>query len=412
MKIVFSRLLFLSLASLVSACAGRAAKPTTPAPEGRVVEMETLRIVAKHDEAGTYTFESYDAEDLFLRANTHLDAGRCVEAVALYDKLVAEFPSNGYVSAALYNAGLCLAHDARHEDALGRFEKLVSELPTSPDVKHASFQAGHLNVTLQRWDAALANADALLSRTDLETGERLEAMVTRAQACLGKSDLPEARHQATQAISFYRTHPAEQFPDAYFISAAAFVLAETTRLQGESMAFPDTNQDEQRAVLLKRAQLLLDAQREYFDAIRYTDAHWASAAGHRIGSMYDTLWHDLMGAPVPSTLSPGAKELYPQEMAKLIKPLLRHAIRYWELTLMMVERTGVRSEWADKTRADLERTRALMLEQPAGVGGLPAPSTSTPSSAAPAPAPSGPAPGAPATAAPTLASPPVSSATP
>ncbi len=377
MSIVFSRLLFLSLVSLGAACAGRTAKPTTPL-EGRVVQMETLRIVAKHDETGTYTFESYDAEDLFLRANVELDAGRCLEAVALYDKLAAEFPSNGYVSASLYNAGLCLAHDARHEDALGRFEKLVSELPTSPDVKHASFQAGHLNVTLKRWDAALSNADALLSRTDLEIGERLEAMVTRAQACLGKNDLPEARHQATQAISFYRTHAVQQFPDAYFISAAAFVLAETTRLQGESMAFPDTNQDEQRAVLVKRAQLLLDAQREYFDAIRYTDPSWASAAGHRIGGMYDKLWHDLMAAPVPQALSSGAKELYPQEMAKLIKPLLRHAIRYWELTLMMVERTGVRSEWADKTRDDLERTRTLMLEQPAGAGGLPTPPAAAP----------------------------------
>jgi hypothetical protein len=137
------------------------------------------------------------------------------------------------------------------------------------------------------------------------------------------------------------------------------------------MAFPDTNQDEQRAVLVRRAQLLLDAQREYFNAVRYTNAHWAAASGHRIGAMYDKLWHDLMAAPVPKTLSEPAKAVYPQELAKLIKPLLRHAIRYWELTLMMVERTGVQTEWAEATRRDLERTRALLLEQPPGPGGLP-----------------------------------------
>lgn len=361
-------------------CAVRGSHSTT---SSKVVEMDTVRIVAKHDAQGSYTFESYDAEDLFLRANAELDAGRCKEAVELYDRLVAEFPANRYVSASLYNAGLCLAHDARHQEALGRFDKLISELPASSDVKHASFQAGHLNITLERWQEALTRSDALLSRTDLDTAERLEAMATRAQACLGKGDVVEAKRQANQALSYYRTHPSEQFPDAYFVSAAAFVVAETTRLSGESLAFPDTNQDEQRAVLVRRAQILLDAQREYFDTIRYTDPHWASAAGHRIGSMYDKLWHDIMSAPIPAHLSPGAKEVYPQELAKLIKPLLRHAIRYWELTLMMVERTGVRTDWAEKTRADLERTRALMLEQPAGAGGLPPPAPPSPSPSAP-----------------------------
>lgn len=376
MQIAFNRALLAScLAVLASACAARAAQPTTPA---KVVEMDTLRIVAKHDAAGSYTFESYDAEDLFQRANAELDAGRCKDAVVLYDRLIAEFPSNRYLSAALYNSGLCLAHDAQHEQALGRFEKLVGDLPASPDVKHASFQAGHINLKLERWDGALSSADALLARDDLDSAERLEAMTTRAQALLGKGNVEEARHQASQALSFYRTHPVEQFPDAFFVSAASFVHAETTRLSGETLAFPDTNQDEQRAILIKRAQILLDAQREYFDTIRYTDAHWASASGHRIGAMYDKLWHDIMAAPVPSSLSPGAKEVYPQELAKLIKPLLRHAIRYWELTLMMVERTGVRSDWADKTRADLERTRALMLDQPVGTGGLPTPAPASP----------------------------------
>jgi hypothetical protein len=168
-------------------------------------------------------------------------------------------------------------------------------------------------------------------------------------------------------------------PDEYYAAAANFVVAETIRLRGEGMAFPDTNQEEQRAVLVRRAQLLLDAQREYFNTIRHTNAHWAAAAGHRIGAMYDKLWHDIMQAPVPESLSPGAQAIYPQELAKLIKPLLRHAIRYWELTLMMVERTGVQSEWAALTRQDLERTRGLLLEQPPGAGGLPSQAEQGPS---------------------------------
>ena len=44
------------------------------------------------------------------------------------------------------------------------------------------------------------------------------------------------------------------------------------------------------------------------------------------------------------------------------KPLIRHAIRYWELTLMMVERTGVRTEWSSRVRDDLERARVRLLD--------------------------------------------------
>ena len=371
------------LASLCGACAGQARAPTTPE---HVVEMEALRIVAKQGEEGEYSFDAYDAEELFAKANEALDAGKCDQAVPLYDKLVQEFASSRYTSAALYNAGLCLAQLEQKEPALAHFEKLIEELPDSPDVKHAIFQAGHLNVALERWPAAVARADSLLERTDLDVDERVEAMTMRAQALLGQKQLEEAERQADQALAYQRTR-APELGDPYWIGAANFVVAEAIRMRAEAMTFPNTTQEEQRAILVKRAQLLLDAQRAYFDTIRSTNAHWAAASGNRIGAMYDTLWHDIMAAPVPESLSPEAKLVYPQELAKLIKPLLRHAIRYWELTLMMVERTGVQTEWAEATKRDLERTRALLLEQPPGPGGLPPTPASAPKGTQRAPSP-------------------------
>lgn len=367
MQPIFTPLVLVSLLC-IAACAGRKQRPTTP---DKVVEMEAVRIVAKHDDEGRYSFESYDAEELFRKANGELDAGRCAEAVALYDRLEREFPGSRFQSAALYNAGLCLANLDQKEPALARFESLIAGLPESPDVKHASFQAGHLQVALKRWDDAAASAAKLLARTDLDAAERLEAMSIQGEALLGRGQIDDADRIARQALTFYRTQPPEQVSDPFYAAAANFVVAEVIRLRGERMAFPNTTQEEQKAVLVRRAELLLDAQREYFNTIRHTEAHWAAAAGHRIGAMYDTLWHDLVKAPPPPTISDAAKAVYPEEMAKLIKPLLRHAIRYWELTLLMVERTGVKSEWAEETRRDLERTRQLLLEQPPGEGGLP-----------------------------------------
>jgi tetratricopeptide (TPR) repeat protein len=400
------RSIFLLSLALLAACGARSAQPTTA---NKVVEMEGVRIVAKHDAQGGYSFESYDAEELFKRANAELDAGRCKEAVELYDRLVREFPGGRFVSASLYNAGLCLAQSAELEAALGHFTRLVTELPTSPDVKHASFQIGHLLVTLARWDEALGRADALLARQDLDAPERMEAMAMRAQVLLGRAEaqlaasaapqgsrleagklepalsepartsLQAAQQDAQQALTFYRTRGSELAADPYYAAAANYVVAECIRLRAEALSFPDTNQEEQKAILVRRAELLLDAMREYANTITHTSSivntnpKWAAASGYRIGAMYDKLWHDLMSAPVPQTLSEGAKEQYPKELAKLIKPLLRHAIRYWELTLLMAERTGGQGEWVQKTRDDLERTRGLLLEQPPGPGGLPPP---------------------------------------
>jgi hypothetical protein len=89
-----------------------------------------------------------------------------------------------------------------------------------------------------------------------------------------------------------------------------------------------------------------------------------------------------MSAPVPAHLPAEGHAIYRDELAKLVKPLIRHAIRYWELTEMFIERTAIQTPWADKIKTDLARVRVLLLEQPAGPGGLPAPAAA-PSSPAP-----------------------------
>src|SRR5262249_59607762 len=104
---------------------------------------------------------------------------------------------------------------------------------------------------------------------------------------------------------------------------------------------------------------------------------------YRIGNMYDELWHAIMAAPVPANLPREGHAVYHTELAKLIKPLVRHAIRYWELTQMFIERTGIQTPWAAKIKTDLERVRALLLEQPPGQGGVPDANAKAAGSAAP-----------------------------
>lgn len=342
-------------------CAGTA-RVATPARD-----VEETRIVAHSTEGGEYAFEAYTAEELFREANVLVREGHCDQAVFRYDRLANEFASSRYVSPSLYNAGLCLMQSGEFVGAVERFERLVRELPESSDVKHATLELAGLLIELERYDAALVAADALLARTDLSEPERLESLARRAQSLFGLARIDDAEAAARSGIAYYRVH-REELPDEFFAGCSSFVLAETIRARAEAITLPEADALVQHEYLERRAQFILDAQRQYYDTIRMTDAHWAAAAGYRIGSMYESLFHLIMTAPTP----PPAHELsedgmviyeaqFREELAERVRPLVRHAIHYWELTLMMVERTGVRTAWADRTRADLEHARQLLL---------------------------------------------------
>lgn len=335
--------------------------------------MEEMRITARVAGEG-FELESYDAEMLFDRATALLNQGSCPEGVALYSRLADEFPTSRYVSPSLYNAGLCTLDRGERLESATWFERLLRDTPESPDVKHASLQLARIYVDLERWEDAVATADRVLTRDDLTPDERLEGIARAAQGHLGAQRLEEAARQAQSGLAYYRTRTDdERIADEFFAAAANFVLAETIRLRAEQVVIPEGDVQTQHAALESRARLILDAQREYFSAIELTNAHWAAAAGYRIGSMYDAFWTAIANAPVPPPrrpMSPSNLAIYEEEyhraLARLIEPLVRHSIRYWELTLMMVERTGVRTEWSERTRQDLERVRSRLLGQASG----------------------------------------------
>jgi tetratricopeptide (TPR) repeat protein len=367
------RLLVLLLPLLTSACGASVQGRSTTPGQREVVEMEAMRITACADDDPACEAQSYDASQLFEQATALLNDKQCPEAVELYDRLAREFPDSRYASPALYNAGLCLQASADWAGSAERYALLRERYPESEDRRDASFQLAEVLVQLERWDELMAVADELLAREDLSADERLEAMARRGQGLLGKERFEEAERHARSSLSYYRTRgDGDAIKDDFFAAACNYVLAETFRERAQRLDFPQ-GIEAQKQVLIRRAELLLEAQREYFNTISLNNLdnyHWAAASGYRIGNMYDELWTAIMQAPVPPHLPAEGHAVYRQELAKLVKPLIRHAIRYWEMTLMFIERTGIRTQWADKTRSDLERVRSLLLEQPPGPGGL------------------------------------------
>jgi hypothetical protein len=92
--------------------------------------------------------------------------------------------------------------------------------------------------------------------------------------------------------------------------------------------------------------------------------------------MYEEFWRAVTTAPVPSHLPPAAQVEYRAQLADLLKPLVRNAIRYWEATELSIERAGIETPWGQKIREELVRVRQLLLEEPSPTGGSAPSSTS------------------------------------
>ena len=312
--------------------------------------------------------QTAQARDHFAIALAEMKRGACESAVEGFDRLVVVYPESRYVSASLYNAGLCLQRLERWPEATTRYERLLEARPGSRDTKHTRFQLAFLYIETERFDEAFEVADLLIGHTGLSDDERSEVMARRAEALLGQGKLDAAAEAAQEALRFSRTRTDERrIRDPFFVASASYTFAETLRLRSERIQIPAAEVGAQRAVLERRAALLLAAQRAYFDTIRLTDPYWASAAGYRIGAMYDAFWIAITSAPIPPpTFEMSDKELalyrreYRQRIADLAQPLVQHAIRYWELTLSMVGRTGIHSEWTDRIRCGLERARTRL----------------------------------------------------
>lgn len=370
-----SFLLILCTVQVAAGSAGCGAARTRAGRTAEPVSLEPLRVTARETEQGDLEIDAYDARDLLERGNQALAAERFGEAVAYFDQLVREFPESELVSAAHYNAALGLARQGQVEAAAERYLTLVRAVPDSADVTDALFQAAACFERLEQWERAIDPLGLVLERGTLTPDQRLEAMARRGAALVHASRFEEAELQLRRALAFSaRSRPADLHTD-YYLAEAQYYLGEVPRLAMRGIELT-SDEAQFRQALMERAELLLRAQTHYVQAIRVGNAYWGAASAYRLGEMYSGLFDDVMAVPVgavevpPDITAPDEVRSFLEEfplhyrrlLRQRLEPLLHNAIRWWEANLMMVERTGVQGEWVGRTRASLERVRALLEE--------------------------------------------------
>jgi tetratricopeptide (TPR) repeat protein len=324
--------------------------------------MEPMAIEASRSAEGL-AVESFDAEELFEQAGAALSSRRHDDAIRFYDKLLARFPDSVYARSALYNRGLAHTDKKEWSNAIESFRELADRHGEHTDAKDGLFQLGACYAEMENWPASAEVFVRLLARKDLTADDHIEAIARRGFAQFRLSDLDLAERTFRSVLAYRdQIQGQERLATDFFLAFSQYHLGQISheRFRQSPIRLPEAQMDRD---LEEKAGLLLKAQRAYIDTIKYGNPGWASAAGFQVGSLYEELYDAFVRAPVPAHLDREARGVYLEELHKKIRILLEKSMRWYRENLLMVERLGVETDWAEKSK--LAYGKLLKLLDPA-----------------------------------------------
>jgi len=372
---------------LVSACASTGQRNTSATPGQDVVrlDMEPIKIEATNAADGLH-IDAYDAPELFEHAGKALSDKRLDDAIRLYAKLLKSFPESTYARPALYNLGLAQIDEKDWAAAVDSFKALIEKYPSHADAKDSLFQLGACHAEQGNWPASAEVFARVLDRKDLTADDRIEAIARRGFAQFNLNDLDAAEKTFRAAMTYKQSiEKEERLATDFYLAFSQYHLGQIfhSRFRKVALRMPETQLDRD---LEEKASLLLTAQRAYIDTIKFGNPAWASAAGFQVGSLYEELYDAFVNVPIPPELSGEARGVYQEELQKKIRILLEKSLRWQRENLLMIERLGVTTDWAAKSKLAYAKLLKMLdpkLPDPAGEGMTP--DTLTPAQPPPVP---------------------------
>ncbi|MGB0680580.1 MAG: tetratricopeptide repeat protein [Polyangiales bacterium] len=341
------------IAGTAWAC-GASPPPQTLAP---------LKVVARVDDAGHLRTDSYDAALLLRRGLAAYERAEFLRAAAYFAQLVREFRRSRLVVPARYNRALSLRRAGQRERAWQLWTAFIVRHPEAKQARQARFHLIDLALELDHSSVGLRHVQALRHGTALSTLERFQLRVAAAQLSYREADCRATEREARTALAWLRRQGgASSMAQAVQAARAQLHVAHCIRDAAEAVPILAQSLAEQSASLDRRARLMLRAQRGYFDTMGWQHLSSTAAAGYAIGGMYRRFWDAIVTAevpPDPDALQGQARALHVQayraRLKSLVLPLLKHAIRYWELTLALLARHQPAPAEAQPPRAGTSR---------------------------------------------------------
>jgi tetratricopeptide (TPR) repeat protein len=336
----------------------------------RELDLEPLRIEVVPDASGKLTTTATDARTLFEEGNDLLMQRQYDQALAAYERLVADFPGSTLVSAAFYNAGIAWEGKNDFAQAADRYRRAVAAAaPNSKDGRDAAFRLGAVLAESKQFAESVSTFEKLLDTDTLDAEERLEALSRLGYALVELKDYTGAEEVLRQALAYHKEAAARgDISTNYFASMAQYYLAVIPHRQFR--AVPLRYPEEQMGRDLEhKSELFMLAEERYTRLIEgYPNPYWTTAAIYQIGLMYKEFWDDFMAVPLPSGMTAAGGKEYVKLLNenKDLRKLLEKSLYVHEKNVVHSREVGLQSVWVDASEVRAGEVKQIIARQQKG----------------------------------------------
>jgi|GEM_PF-1568580 len=317
---------------------------------GRTYDLEEIKLVVSTDAGGEATIDAVSALALLDQAQAALKASRPAEAIALYRRLAAEFPTSRMAPAALYDIGVLYERQGDVVNAVAAYRDLVTRFPTGAESLDAHLRIAGLLAEKRDWKGADTTLAEILTRADLAHAERLEAQARRGYVQLELGDTALAETTLRAAVATWTR--AQRIDDRYYIAMAHYYLAELRHRDFAAVKLRSAD-DLLKADLVKKEALAAAAYDEWREALELQDPYWALASGYQMSQIFFELWQTAVTSPFPDGLGANARAFYTTDVHDRVRRHLQTALDGHQMNVRLAGAYGVTNAWseASKTRA-------------------------------------------------------------
>jgi tetratricopeptide (TPR) repeat protein len=306
-----------------------------------------------------------NADELFAKGKAAFAAGEYRRAATYFTRGADYYPEHALHASLVYNAGLALMQLQEWAAASERFHALADAAHGQDDSLDAAFQEAACLYYLDDYAGAAALLEVLGARKDIPETQQLQAQVDLGVCQVELSQLDKAEHNLREALRLYIADAAEQRMSEEVAGKAEFFIGEVYRIYFSAIVLDPSkvDMDQLGQDLEHKAEELLSAQGHYLRAIRIGSPRWATAAGYRIGALYEEMYEALVQAPLPPDLDAEQSAMYREELKRRIRVLVTKAINIYDQTLSAATRIGEDNPFVTQTRESLGKMKAVLLEE-------------------------------------------------
>lgn len=260
--------------------------------------------------------------------------GEVEDAKETFKLLAKNAPSERLKTLSLYNLASCYERMGDDKKALEIFERLSEE--------------GYHDATLRIARIRLAEGRKPPSALEeLAKGEGETSLIAKALVGLFRvlSKDPSGIEIAEEVLS--KSGDSE--------SRAITLITKGIHLMNESSKISPESEEK----IERKAELLLSAQKSFFDAIRTGEAWWATVALFKLGETYSNFYRELISYSPPDELTEEEKEVYNEELAILLRPAIEKAIYVHERNISFARMLGIENKWVEMAERELKRLKLL-----------------------------------------------------